>query len=130
MSVFPANATLTFQVSTGEKEIDELGNVRTIVQPLVVQAYLKESSGSGRPPTETDRASEANVIGVSGRCVEPTSLPPTLLPGAKAKAMIGGVEGDFYLEASLQSAYAAVTDVLGAKLKGSFEARVTYGERG
>jgi hypothetical protein len=129
MSVFPANATLTFQVSTGEKEIDELGNVRTIVQPLVVQAYLKEGRGR-RQPTETDRASEANVIGVSGRCVEPSSLPPTLLPGAKAKAVIGGIEGEFYLEACLQSAYAAVTDVLGAKLKGSFEARVTYGERG
>lgn len=129
MGIFPANATLVFQVPTGEKEIDDLGNVRTVVQPLVVQAYLRESS-SRRPPTETDRASEANVIGVSGRCVEPSSLPPTLLPGAKAKASIGGIDGDFYLETCLQSAYEAVTDVLGAKLKGSFEARVTYGERG
>ena len=93
-SPFPVNAVLTFQVPTGERRIDELGNPEAITQTLVVTAYVKEKTGLKRPPTETDRASEAQTLKIKGRCIEPQSLPLTLLAGAKATAKIGDLEGD------------------------------------
>ena len=129
-SPFPVNAILTFQVPTGESSIDDLGNPVIVTESLVVHAFMKESRRSSRQATETDRASEAALLSLEGRCLEPAELPPTLLVGAKAKAVIGGVEGDFYLEPVLQSAFTTVTDALGAKIRGSFETRVVYGGRG
>ena len=131
--VFPVNATLTFQVSTGEKEIDEFGNVRSLVQPLVVQCSLKERASNLRTlrdATNTDRASLATVVALEGRCVSPKKLPSTLKPGAKAQATIGGIEGTFTLEPIVQTAYTQVTEALGEKIRGGFELRSTYGERG
>lgn len=124
MSVFPANATLTFQVSTGAKEFDELGIPRAVLQPLVVRAYLKEKSGR----STSDDASDRHEIRFEGRCVEPATLPATLQPGSIAVATIGKLQGEFTLAASGQSAYEAITEVLGEKLKGSFSARVLWGQ--
>lgn len=131
--VFPVNATLTFQVPTGETAIDALGNVRTLTQPLVVRASLRERQSNLRTlpaATETDRASSATMLALEGRCIEPKKLPIELLPGAKASAVIDGRQGDFTLEPIVQTVYVQVTEALGEKIRGGFEVRSTYGEQG
>lgn len=124
MSVFPENAVLTFQVPTGDREIDELGNPRAQLETLVVKAYLVEK----RSRSQSDDASDRHELRFEGRCIDPPQLPPSLLPGTKATAVIGNLQGDFELLPTGQSPYQAVTDVLGAKLKGIFSNRVVWGQ--
>ncbi|MEO0533240.1 MAG: hypothetical protein AAF215_05170 [Cyanobacteria bacterium P01_A01_bin.123] len=123
-SVFPANATLTFQVPIGEKKEDNLGNPSTITQPLVVSAYLVPKSSRA----QSDNSSELHEVQLEGRCIDPSALPPSLPPGSKATATIDELQGEFYLAAVVQSPYTAVTAALGAKLSGTFKARVIWGE--
>ena len=126
-SALPSNATLTFQVPIGGSRIDDLGNPAAITEPLVMSAYLtpKRNSGARAQP---DTSTELHEVELTGRCINPSSLPPSLLPGSKATAVIGDMEGEFYLAAVVQSPFPAVTKALGAKLSGTFKARVVWGE--
>lgn len=120
-----ANAVLIFQLPIQVIENDSLGNPQAITEDFAVHAYLKSaSSNTNINPFD---AGQDNVIGVEGRCVEPASLPADIAPGARAIATIGGIEGEFFLETSIPSAF-GVDDLLGAKLKGRFVTSVTWGD--
>ena len=121
-----ANAVLIFQLPIQVIENDALGNPQAITEDFVLKAYLKPAASNTRNVNPFD-AGQDNVTGVEGRCVEPTRLPADIVPGVKAIATIGGVEGEFYLEATIPSAF-GVDDVLGASLKGRFVTSVTWGE--
>lgn len=112
-----ANATLTFQLPTTEPSLtDQTGNVATETEPLTVTAYF--ASKTARLDPETDNlADDLSRIRLEGRCITPSALPATILPGARAVAIVGGVEGDFYLEGSIPSAF-GVDAILGGKLRG------------
>lgn len=121
-----ANATLTFQVAVSSGEIDSLGNPVATTQDAIVEAYITEIP---RERTQIGWSGGAdNVLRVQGRCVEPAALPEGIIPGVAAKAVIGGVEGEFYLEPALQSAFEVLGQVAGEKIKGRFVTRSVMGE--
>lgn len=126
MAGFPVNAVLVFQVSTGDTEIDELGNPRAIVQPLTVRCFLKEARNLPRPSTG-DAASDRHELTLEGRCVEPKALPPTLMPGSIATIQIDGRTGTFELLPTAQTAFSQVTAKLGEKIRGVYSVRVQWG---
>ncbi len=122
-----ANATLTFQRAIAAPTVDALGNQSVQTEDFVVTAYLKEivpRAGGNLSPFDggTDTSSR-----VEGRLVEPTSLPADIVPGVRAIAVIGGIEGEFYLAATIPDAF-GVDGVLGSKIKGRFVTRVAFGE--
>lgn len=128
-SPFPVNATLVFEVSTGETETDELGNTRAKLESLTVLAYLKEKrSSSSSNGLDSDLDSDRHAVTVEGRCIDPAALPPSVVPGSKAIATIGDLQGEFELSPTVQTAFEAVTAALGAKIKGTFTARVLWGQ--
>jgi len=122
-----ANATLTFKRQVGSVTIDALGNRSVSTQDFVITAYLKEVSSNRQQEKDFDGGLD-NVIAVEGRCVEPATLPPDIVPGMMASAVIGGKVGEFYLEPALPSAFGTVEATLGDKLKGRFVVRIVMGE--
>lgn len=134
MSVFPANATLIFQVPTGQVTIDPLGNPRVVTEEVTVSAYLRSNPSQRRSSDSTD-GGELNRISLTGRIVGrvlpngstvPYSLPKTVLAGARAEATIDGHKGEFFCELSLQSVW-GVQAVLGDKIEGLFVSEVAWG---
>lgn len=123
-SALPVNAILTFQVPTGAREIDDLGNPKAVLQPLVVKAYLVKKRGRSQGG---DIATDRHEITLEGRCIDPPALPSALVAGSKAEGTIGDLQGTFELSAAAQSPFKAVTTALGAKLKGTFSSRVVWG---
>lgn len=135
MSVFPANATLIFQVPTGSGEIDELGNPLSATEPLIVAAYLREVASTNKrleplSDGEFSRVSlEGRIVGrvVNGVVEALEALPETILPGAKAQARVGNLTGDFFVEPSIASVW-GVESVLGSKIRGTLLTEVAWGE--
>lgn len=121
-----ANAVLVFQRAIGTPTIDALGNTSATTADFVVRAYLKQVKSAAKNQMPWDGGQD-NVVEVEGRCVEPAALPSDIVPGVKAQATIGGVEGEFILEATIASAF-GVDELLGAKLQGRFIVRVAFGE--
>lgn len=123
-----ANATLTFQLPFETGQIDALGNPLAITQAFPVSAYLKDASGNrgSQRQGDFDGGLDSQVF-IEGRCVSPASLPAEIVAGTHAIATIGGVEGDFYLTATIPSAF-GVDAILGTKIKGRFVARIVFGE--
>lgn len=121
-----ANATLTFQRAIAPPQIDALGNLSAVTEDFVVTAYLKTKKSQRQPFTPIDGGQD-NVIELEGRCIEPATLPLDILPGARAAAVIGGVEGEFYIEATIPSAF-GVDRALGGKISGRFITRTSWGE--
>ncbi|MBE7384387.1 MAG: hypothetical protein F6J95_023610 [Leptolyngbya sp. SIO1E4] len=124
-SPFPVNATLTFQVPTGDRTVNELGNPVAVVEALVVKAYLVEKRS---PRLQSDDATELHQLTLEGRCIDPPALPASILPGTKAIVTIDGLEGEFILSPVVQSPWPGVVEALGAKLKGTVQARVAWAE--
>ena len=125
-SPFPTNATFIFQVPVGDTTEDELGNALAQTDDLVVTAYVREQRqrGGGDQGLERDRASTT----LTGRCIDPPILPPSVLPGAIAQATVGNLKGTFTLDVVPQSAFEAVTEALGEKIRGEFVATTVWGQ--
>lgn len=130
MAGFPANATLTFEVSSGEQETDENGVTRVVTETLTVKAFLKEASSSTSVVDDYEPTGERHDLFLEGRCVDPPKLPPSLGVGSEAKAVIGDdvgkITGTFYLAAVVQSPFSQVPRALGQKIRGSFVATSQY----
>jgi len=140
-SPFPANATLTFLVPTGEPDINDLGEPVAMVEEWVVQCYLRAQNRTAQP--KAVEAGEMPRIYIKGRIVSvsvggveriPAALPATVQVGAKATATIndlGGfaapVTGDFYLEMAIASAF-GTSAALGAPIEGYLTQTVNWGE--
>lgn len=120
-----ANAELIFQVPAGAGAIDELGNPVAETVDLVVVAMLREDTKIRE--NEQEAGSEDSVLYVKGRCIEPTELPRSLLPGAKATAVVNGLVGEFFLKGAIASPF-GVDEVLGGQIKGRFVTRVAWGD--
>ena len=117
-----ANAVIVFQRATAPPTIDALGNPSADTVDFVLTAYVKPS---GSKTTEFPGGQD-NAIAIEGRCVSPLALPPDIVPGVAAEALISGIPGDFYLEASIPSAFGTDT-LLGGKIKGKFITRTLLG---
>ncbi|MDX2215516.1 MAG: hypothetical protein SFY66_19790 [Oculatellaceae cyanobacterium bins.114] len=138
-SPFPPNATLTFQLPVSGETIDELGNAASTTEDLVLLCYLKEGKNRTRTGDALDAGEisrtpvDGRIVGrlVSGELQDLAELPPSLLPGAKATATIdrtgGNITGDFFLEASIPSAF-GVDAVLGGKIRGYLVMAIAWGE--
>ena len=113
-SPFPANALITFEVTTAGTLTVDPATGNTIVEktPVVLEAYLKRSRGPN-PVVEpgVDRSSET----LEGRLVEPISLPNSISFGAVGTAVINGQSGTIRLRRGVQSAF-GVNLVIGDKI--------------
>ncbi|NEQ45631.1 MAG: hypothetical protein F6K00_19630 [Leptolyngbya sp. SIOISBB] len=131
MAGFPANATLTFEVSSGEQEIDENGVTRVVTETLTVKAFLNEaSSNTSSSVDDYEPIGERHSLFMEGRCLDPKSLPPSLGVGSEAKAVIGGqvgkITGTFSLAAVAQSPFEKVPKALGQKIRGELVVSSQY----
>jgi hypothetical protein len=95
------NVTLTFEVASQAIEADELGNVRSKMQPIQVRAVLKKSNRAASPPTQDKEDIATNAWFVEGFCVEPMILPLSISPNTWAKAEMTDFSGWFYLSAPI-----------------------------
>ncbi len=145
MTVFPTNATLTFQLPQGESTtVDALGNPIVSAAELVVEASFNTVSNrqSGQ---ENHYQTRVDMLHLEGRCnrvyvnsdpiVEtvPPRLPPEIVPGVKVPCTLTDVgtqdetAGYFVLEASLPSRW-SVDPILGGKINGYFYVTNVMGE--
>ena len=123
---FPPNCTLVFQVPlTDVTAVDGLGNPVATTSTVSVQCYLKKVSNRGQSLDGAD----LSRVQVSGRCVEPTTLPAGILPGAKAQATAGSLTGEFYLQAGIaMPAEWGIEAALGQKIEGYILSEVAWGD--
>jgi hypothetical protein len=77
-----ATATLLFDVPVGSVT-DPQGQAATATEPLIVVAYLRPAGYSAQP------APDGVLLGqpMTGRCVAPASLPPTIQAEQRAEAI-------------------------------------------
>jgi hypothetical protein len=132
MSIYPANATLTFQVPIAPSlgAVDGYGNPIATTQDLIVSAYLKE--GTREQDGDLKDGNETIRVELEGRCISPEKLPLEVAIGSRAdcevRDAIGNVAmvGEFYLDASVPSAW-GVDEVLGGKIRGYLITRIRWG---
>jgi len=147
-----ANATLVFQIPTGDLE-EPLGQAGTAVTPLIVVAYLRSDRGYRAQPSP-DGVVQGQAM--AGRAVAPSTIPAAIqaeqvaecvfwrsglgllaLPptgfatiaayNAFLSANAGAVAlvGEFYWEANIPGSL-GVEAVLGDSLRGRFVARSSW----
>jgi hypothetical protein len=132
MAVYPANATLKFQLAIAPTltDIDVYGNPIATTQELIVSAYLKE--GSREENEDLKDGNETVRVELEGRCISPDKLPGGIAIGTKAdcevRDALGNVTlaGEFYLDASVPSVW-GVDEVLGGKIRGYLITRIRWG---
>ncbi len=121
-----ANAVIVFQRQTAPPTIDALGNPTAETIDFVLTAYVKGAGSTAGTGSKEFPGGQDNAIAIEGRCVSPLALPPDIVPGVAAEALIAGIPGEFHLEATIPSAF-GTDSLLGAKLKGKFITRTLLG---
>jgi len=118
------NATLTFKVP-GVVTLDASGNPSSASTELIVKAML---TGDRRQAANFLRmGTGVDLIPVTGRCIEPLSLPSGLVADSVAIALIGNQVGEFILSGAIQSPYYPVT-ILGQRIVGNFRLKKIWGD--
>jgi len=118
------NATLTFKVP-GVITLDDSGNPSSVPTELIVKVSIKRDR---KQASEFLRlGTGADLVPVTGRCVDPLELPPGLVAGAVAIAQISDQSGEFILGGSIQSPYYPVT-LLGQAIAGNFRSKKIWGD--
>ena len=123
--LIPANAVLIFEsVPTGVIELDSVGNEYEVMGEQSIEVSLR---------TVNKQESIAQIPGVNfgasfyrGHCVNPR-LVSTIKNGDRAKCTIADAAtgdtqtGEFVITALQQSAFKAITTVLGTRFEGYFQ---------
>lgn len=121
-------ATLTFTVGDGAPAIDSQGNWAAPPRSLTIEAFLVAASSKASVAEAQGEA--LNTIVVSGYVVDNGSggmtMPPELLPGARAAATIGGQSGVFVLTATTKDPFGAYA-ATGDPISGTFTIRINQG---
>lgn len=114
-----ANCTLIFQVPIGSVTDEETGNVRPVMEPLIIQAIAHNAEGS----EELDQffaGLDQSMERIRGRFVSPKTLPPTINHREKGRIeWKDGRIGRFTLLLPTQNSY--VRGELGVKFFGLFQ---------
>jgi len=112
-SPFPANAEITFEVSSGALVVDpDTGNTEMQKTSVVLEAYLKASRN---PNVQTEPGVDRAAEVLEGRLVEPVSLPNSIPFGAVGTAVINGQSGTVRLRRGVQSPF-GVNLVIGDRI--------------
>ena len=113
----PQNATLTFQAVTGSGT-DEFNNPTTTTEPVELAAYLVAEQA--RPQDAMMPGADLSVQLLRGNVLDVTALPTGVGHLSEGRAVINVQPGKFQLLLPVQSAFAAVTAVLGVRIQGRF----------
>lgn len=121
------NATLLFEVPTGQTTTDDRGNVIDEIKTIRIKAFLKKADDAlARQVNRTQEIDNAAWL-LSGYATEPMILPASIKPNARATVTFAGHEGLFILLGPINGAYgregiAAIQEgVTGTKISGFFQ---------
>lgn len=112
---------LSFTKSTAGGGDPKTGNFGsgTSSTTIKLRCTLKASSD---PRIVSLAGADGTVAALSGRCVDPMSLPNGLRPGLTSPLIINGVTGVFTLGPTFPSAVAEVEEAIGQKIVGTWKA--------
>lgn len=115
--------TLTFSGTTTTQRVDgRLVEVQGT--PVLVRCTLRPSRGpDGQRMVDQQPGVDVYRIPMKGRLLEPSTFPPTVIPGSESPLEINGRAGVFVLHPTLPEALPEVTELLGTVISGVWEAR-------
>lgn len=113
-----ANATLRFQVASGNLEPDSKGNMRPSVAVVEVTALMEQAR---RPKVEPRAGVDTETASyLEGFAVAPMQLPGVVSPKNRCAAIWAGRQGEFFLEPVARSPW-EYERVTGDELRGWFQ---------
>lgn len=124
---FVENATLLFDVPTGELTQDEVGNAIAETVSVRVTAMLKAKVPAYGVAIQRAPEIDEAATYLEGFCLEPMQLPLSILPKNWAKATWSGIPGFFYLNDPINPPYgregigAVLEQSAGTKIVGWFQ---------
>lgn len=119
--------TLIFSVPGSYVEDGTTGNtVQGPASTVEIRAWLKATRDASiqrsvKSQVELEGAG-IEYLTLTGRCVDPISLPSTIKAGMECPLTLGGVEGTFTLAPRTPSLLQEVADSLGQTISGIWEA--------
>jgi hypothetical protein len=124
MSIFPANAKLTFTVGNGTFTTDPVSHNQVEGQSSVtVTAYLKQKN---KPNLQEVPGVDPTSSYCEGRTVSPKFMPAKVKPQSWADAVVTDLAtgqkmtGRFFVLFTLESPFKAVAKTLGSSISGYF----------
>lgn len=126
MSIFPANATLEFEIGTGRfQSVDGFGNESEIMQKLMIRVSLKLDQGKQQRILQQPGNNES-VSYFIGYCCNPKFMPQSIKEGSIAKCIITDLAtgtkltGNLTITSLFQGQYKQIAKALGSKFEAYF----------